>query len=139
MILQLGILTRLPMDNGVCILSECSRTGCIGLETLGPKEPANGGCEIQNQILQSIFITMKIKRKRYTLILTASGKLRDPSNALLSSILNMRCPSELAITLIAFSLAVTASNEPSLLNLNLGLACMPYKHRLNEGGKKTTQ
>lgn len=63
------------------------------------------------------------KRKRdVTLAFTASESPRAPSNALVSNILSMRCPSKLAKTLIPLSLVVTASNEPSLLNLNLGLA-----------------
>jgi len=60
---------------------------------------------------------------KFTLTLPDSERPRDPSNALFSSILNMRCPSVLAKILIPLSFVVTASNEPSLLNLSLGLAC----------------
>lgn len=62
-------------------------------------------------------------KETLTFTFTASENPRAPSNALVSSILNMRCPSAFAMILIPFSLVVTASKEPSLLNLNLGLAC----------------
>lgn len=60
---------------------------------------------------------------KITLMLMASEKPRDPSNALLSSIRSIRCPSVFAKILIPLSFVVTASNEPSLLNLSRGLAC----------------
>lgn len=58
-----------------------------------------------------------------TLVFICWGGPLEPSNALLSSILSKRCPSVLASIFIPLSLVVTASNEPSLLNLKRGLAC----------------
>lgn len=104
--------------------------GTTGGEALaiGPNGPAIGGCRKQLKsnkpnLIDSLNQHGRCqKRSTNTLTLTASDIVRDPSNDLPSSILNRRRPSVFANIFIPLSLVVTASNDPSLLNRNLGLA-----------------
>lgn len=77
----------------------------------------------------SYWVTKQTKKRSeqpkhgITLELMGSEGHRFLSIALPSNILNKRTPSLLAKILIPLSLVVTASKDPSLLNLSLGLAC----------------
>lgn len=63
------------------------------------------------------------QRTETALELVGSEGPRFLSRALPSSILIKRIPSLFAKILIPLSPVVTANNDPSLLNLSLGLAC----------------